>query len=147
MRLRIEASIAFLFRACFTGVLGTISPLPRLSFLGDLGSGGGELLPVWMRDSETGPPNRTPYRRGGPTAVEGVKQRWHSIQQIQVAAKPIWARRSHLLREDKTECTKLAHRHSLAIFHRRLGYRREFRNGSEFCPLLSPRKLPFASEF
>ena len=31
-----------------------------------------------------------------------------------------------------TECTKIAHRHLLAIFHRRLGYRREFCNGNQF---------------
>ena len=32
-----------------------------------------------MRDNsaEKGPPNRTPYRRGGPIAVEGVKQRFY----------------------------------------------------------------------
>ena len=33
-----------------------------------------------------------------------------------------------------TECTKVAHRHSLANFHCRPGYRREFRSGSQLCP-------------
>ena len=29
---------------------------------------------------DMGPPNRTPYRRGGSLAVEGLKQRQYSIQ-------------------------------------------------------------------
>ena len=29
------------------------------------------------------------------------------------------------------ECTKIAHRHSLTMFHRRLGYHMEFRSGSQ----------------
>ena len=28
-----------------------------------------------LNEPEIGPPNRTPYRRGGPKAVEGLKQR------------------------------------------------------------------------
>ena len=33
------------------------------------------------------------------------------------------------------ECTQIAHRRSLAIFHRRLEYRREFCSGHQLCPL------------
>ena len=37
-------------------------------------------------------------------------------------------------------CTKIAHRHSEAISHRRLGYRREFRKWEAvFCPFSSQR--------
>ena len=41
-----------------------------------------------------------------------------------------------------TECTKIGHRHSLAIFHRRPRYRREFLQWSQ-SPLQSLRKSPF----
>ena len=33
-------------------------------------------------------------------------------------------------RQRSTECTKIAHHHLLAIFHHRLGYRRDFRKRS-----------------
>ena len=36
---------------------------------------------------EIGPPNRTPRRRGGPVAVEGLKQRQYSIQPVEGASK------------------------------------------------------------
>ena len=51
-QLRIVASVALLFRACFKEVLDTSTTIARLSFLGGLEQGGWELLLyscVWMR--------------------------------------------------------------------------------------------------
>ena len=46
-----------------------------------------------------------------------------------------------------TECTKIAHRHSLAIFTADEGYRREFRSEDYFYPFSSQKKSRFASVF
>ena len=46
-----------------------------------------------------------------------------------------------------TECTKIAHRRSLAIFNRRRGYRREFRSEDGFYLFSSQKKSRFASDF
>ena len=62
-----------LSRFCFALVLHYNTTIGRLSLLCGLERGSWKLLPV--RGCEIGPPNRTPYRRGGPIAVEGVKQR------------------------------------------------------------------------
>ena len=40
-----------------------------------------------------------------------------------------------------SECPKVAHRHSLAIFHRRLGYRKGLRSGNQFCPFYRREKF------
>ena len=42
----------------------------------------------------------------------------------------------------------VAHRHSLAIFHSRRGYRAEFCSGSQFCPFefQEPLNVPFPNE-
>ena len=41
------------------------------------------------RQGKIGPPSLAPYRRGGPIAVEGVKQRLYSIQPVEGATKPV----------------------------------------------------------
>ena len=45
------------------------------------------------------------------------------------------------------ECTKIAHRRSLAIFFRRRGYRKEFRSENHFYPFSSQKKSRLASDF
>ena len=62
----------------FSRGFGHYSPtIARLSPLSGLERGASELLQLCVdaRQGEIGPPNRTLYRRGGPTAVEGLKQR------------------------------------------------------------------------
>ena len=62
---------------CFALILKGLYNIARLSRgwgpPSGLERGGWELLPVC--GGEIGPPNRTPYRRGGSVAVEGAKQR------------------------------------------------------------------------
>ena len=73
-RLRIAASIAFYFVLVLKSFRHYSTTIARLCPVSGLGWDGWELLPVgWDRVRQG--PNRTPYCRGVPIAVEGVKQR------------------------------------------------------------------------
>ena len=44
------------------------------------------------RQGEIGPSNRAPYRRGGPAALKGEKQRQHGIQLVEGSTEYDWAK-------------------------------------------------------
>ena len=55
------------------------------------------------REGEIGPDNRTPYRRGGPIAVERVKQRYYRIQPVEGATKGPRPQNQDVRRREFTE--------------------------------------------
>ena len=87
----------------FNGFRHYGTTIARLNSLDGLERGGRELLSVCGCDfGEIGPPNCTPYQRGGPIAVEGVEQRQYSIQPVEGATKTGLSEGQHLSVESLT---------------------------------------------
>ena len=71
----------FVLRLLKKGFRHKSTTIARLSLLSGLEPGGWEFLVVCgCKIGEIGPPKHTPYRRGGPVAVDWVKQGEKSIQ-------------------------------------------------------------------
>ena len=68
------------------------------------------------------------FGRAGRLAVGHATLRVHWI-----GVMKIWAPDGHSV-ISISEGTRVAHRHSSAIFHRRLGYRKDSHSGNQFCP-------------